>query len=92
MVTNRAGETFTPLLSVPPLSCACTLTIAVPSVLPGVKVSVPKASTAGCTRNRLLLLLVTMKSTVCELSIGGPAEMFVTSLGAVTVNPYLSTV
>ena len=55
----------TPLLFVPPLSCAMTVTVAVPvAFVAGVKVSVPLAASAGGTLKRASLLLVTVKESV----------------------------
>ena len=49
-----------PPLSVPPSSCATTVTIAVPFALAaGVKVSVPLEFTVGSTAKSALLLVVT---------------------------------
>ena len=68
----------TPPLSVPPLSCATTVTVAVPLASgAGVKVSVPSAAMAGWLLKRPLLLLTTRNATVWAASPGGPARMFV---------------
>ena len=54
-----------PLLSTPPVSCAVTVTVAVPfAFAAGVKVSVPSAARAGWALKRALALFVTVKLTV----------------------------
>src|SRR5436305_1186965 len=64
-------------LTVPPLSCSETVTVAEPFAFgAGVKVSTPAGEIDGCALNRALLLLATMKWTVCPASFG-PAEMAV---------------
>jgi hypothetical protein len=70
----------TPLFAVPPVSWAVTVTVALPVVLPGVKVSVPSAASAGWTLKRLLLVFVRVKLQVCADSSAGPAEMLVAKL------------
>src|SRR3954469_7395522 len=74
IVNVCAALVSTPPLAVPPLSCAVTVTVADP-VAPAadVKVSVPVADTAGWAENSAVLLLVTMKFTVCALSLDAPA-------------------
>ena len=80
-----AALVSTPPSAVPPLSCARTVTVAVPlAVLSGVKVSVPLAPIAGATLKSAELSVVTMKLTVCAASPDGPAEMAVTKLLEVT--------
>src|SRR5690349_13231113 len=65
----------TPPLAVPPLSCATTVTTAVPFASgAGVNVSTPEGETAGCDAKSALLLLVAVKVTLCDDSSGGPAE------------------
>src|SRR4051794_30949182 len=55
-----------------------TETVAVPVwFAAAVNVSVPAEDTAGCTLNSALALLVTMKLSVCDDSLAGPAERFV---------------
>ena len=53
------------VLSPPPLSCAVTVTVAVPKrSVAGVKVSLPLPSIAGCAENKALLLFVTLNVKV----------------------------
>ena len=61
---------FTPPLSVPPSSCATTVTVATPLALSaGVKARVPLSATLGATLNKPLLLLpVTTFVTLCPAS------------------------
>ncbi len=66
IVNVCAALVSTPPLAVPPSSCTCTVTVAVPlRFAAGVKVNVPFAATAGCAENSGLLSLLTMKSTAC---------------------------
>ncbi len=54
-----------------------TVTVAEPFALAaGMKLSVPDSLMAGCTRNSGVLLLVTLKLTVCPSSFVAPPEMF----------------
>ena len=64
----------TPPLSMPPSSCAITVTVAVPLALAaGVKVSTPPVFTLGATLNRPgLLLLVATFVTLWPASSVGP--------------------
>src|SRR5687768_5638923 len=76
-VSAGNGEVSVP----PPLSCSCTETVATPlAFAAGVNVSVPLDEIAGCTENRLLLLLLTRNVNVCVLSLAGPGEMPVAQL------------
>ena len=62
MLKVCAALVLMPPLAVPPLSCAVSVTVAVPPSVAGfgVKVSAPPTATAGCTLNRLLLVLPVM--------------------------------
>ena len=75
-----AALVSTPLLAVPPSSCAMTVTVAEPKALAaGVKVSVPPVLTTGWLLKSALLSFVTVKLTTCDDSFAGPAEMLVTA-------------
>ena len=76
-----AALVSTPPLSVPPSSCARTVTVAEPKAFAaGVKVNVPSAAIAGWLLNSALLSFETRKSTTCVDSSAGPAEMLVAKL------------
>ena len=73
-----------PPLAVPPLSCTCTVTVALPKASDAVvNVRVPLGLIAGCTENRPLLSFVTMKLTVCNDSLVGPGDILVAQFGSV---------
>src|SRR5437879_10103292 len=76
------AEVSLPPLAVPPLSCAVTVTVAVPLASGAlVYVSVPFETTAGLAEKSDGLFVVTVKVTVCPDSSGGPAEMPVAQFG-----------
>ena len=73
-----AALVSTPPLAVRPLSCAVTVTVALPlAFVAGVKVSVPAAPIAGWALKRALASFVSVKLTVWADSSAGPAEMLV---------------
>jgi hypothetical protein len=75
MVNVTASLVSSPPFAVPPLSESETVTVAVPNWFGAVvNVSRPVASMDGCTANRPLLLLETLKVSVCPAS-PGPASM-----------------
>jgi len=76
------GEVLMPPLAVPPLSCSCRLTVALPyNPAAGVKVSVPVGLTLGAVAKSVgSLLAVMMKLTVCDDSLAGPGEICVAQL------------
>src|SRR5947207_8659330 len=82
LIVNVCGaDVSTPPFAVPPLSCATTVTVALPFAFAAdVYVSVPLDETAGCTLNSALLLFVAVKVTVCLLSSGVAAEIAVAKL------------
>src|SRR4051794_15101227 len=76
MLNVWGGDSGLPLLRVPRLLSATTVTAVVPLTFGlAVYVSVPAESTAGCTANRAGLAAVTWNVTV--LFWCGPAEMLV---------------
>ncbi len=79
MVKVCVALVSTPPNAVPPSSWIWSVTVAIPlAFAAGVKVNVPAADTAGCAENRALLLLeIRLKSTVCDASLAGPAEIAV---------------
>src|SRR6059036_1051142 len=80
MINVCGALVSTPPLAVPPLSLAVTVTVAAPLALGADRyVNVPADDTLGCTAKRPLLLLVTMKVTICPAatSSGGPARILV---------------
>ena len=73
-----------PPLAVPPLSTACTVTVAVPEAFgAGVKVSDPSAATAGCppTVKSRLLEFMTANVTLWPDSSAGPGLIAVAQPG-----------
>src|SRR5712664_4686446 len=78
MINGFGALVSTPPFATPPWSCSCTVTVAAPiAPAAGVKVSAPVADTAGCAENSAVLVVVTMKFSVCPLSSAGPALMLV---------------
>src|SRR5438046_1508693 len=74
VITNcTTAVVSTPPFATPPLSCSCTLTVAVPfAFATGVNVSTPAALIDGCALKSALLLLETMKLSVCATSSAPP--------------------
>src|SRR5437764_2055825 len=93
MVNDFGALVSWPPLTVPPLSCAWTVTTAEPATFgASVKVSVPEGLMAGCTANWAGLAAVTINVTVWPASLAGPGEMLVTKFGTVCGPAFSSTV
>src|SRR4051794_39265215 len=74
MVNVCAALVSAPPFAVPPVSCTCTVTVAVPlTPAAGVNVKAPAAEIAGCIENSATLLLLAMKFSSCGDSSAGPA-------------------
>src|SRR5436309_3065551 len=79
IVKVLGSERSEPPPAVAPLSCAMTVTVAVPLLsLAGVNVKVPPELMDGWMENRLELLLLTIKLTVWPDSFVGPGLVLVT--------------